>query len=116
NCRLLSALDAALRRLPWRAADLGRNASRQVGTVGEGCAAASTASASATSATRDADLPGRIGDPGDGDLPAAAASAAATASAGAGTGLTTEQPVGRGLAIGGALFLRVRLAIWRRPA
>ncbi len=55
-------------------------------------AAASAAPAAAAAAAGDADLPGRIGDPGDGQLPAAAtAAAAAAASAGAGTRLSVGQ-------------------------
>jgi hypothetical protein len=48
-----------------------------------GAAAASTTAASApaasAAATGDADLPGRLGDPGDGHVPAATATAAAAA-------------------------------------
>ena len=56
-------------------------------------ASASAASAAASAAASgDADLPGRLGDPGDGRLSAAAAAAApAAASAGAGTGLSEAQ-------------------------
>ncbi len=54
-------------------------------TCGTSAAAASAAASAATSG--DADLPGRLGDPGDGHLSAAAASAAAAA-AGAGTRVT----------------------------
>ena len=45
------------------------------------------ASATAAAAAGDADLPGRIGDPGDGRLPGSAASATAAARSGAGTRL-----------------------------
>ena len=54
-----------------------------------GSSAASAAAAAAAAASGDPDLPGRLGDPGDGNLPAAAASAAApAAAAGAGTRLS----------------------------
>ena len=52
------------------------------------CALRSAASASAASAAGHPNLPGRLGDPGDGNLSAAAsASAASAAAAGAGTRL-----------------------------
>jgi hypothetical protein len=44
---------------------------------------AAAAAAAAAAASGDADLPGRLGDPGDRRLPAAAAAAAAAAGAGA---------------------------------
>src|SRR4029450_12994089 len=60
----------------------------QLRRAGTASATASAAAATAAAATGDADVPGRIGDPGDGRLPATtAAAAAATASAGAGTRL-----------------------------
>ena len=73
---------AALLVLPVGAADLRPDASRTVrgaegGTGRSGTAASATAAATAGHA----DLPGRIGDPGDGSLPGSAAASAAAAAA-----------------------------------
>jgi hypothetical protein len=73
-----------------------------VGTPAASTAAAAAATSAAASG--DADLPGRLCDPGNGRLSATAA--AATASAGAGTRVTAVKPdwIGPG-AIPGRFFL-----------
>src|SRR5918993_1035243 len=54
---------------------------------GRSCSAAAAATAAASAASRDADVPGRLGDPGDRRVPGSAAAAAAAA-AGARAGLS----------------------------
>ena len=87
---------------------MGPDASGKLGADGSAAAATPAASASAASASGYPDLPGRIGDPGDGHLPAAASAAtAASASAGARARLIELSLKGEGLAVrGGALFYR----------
>ena len=93
--------DAALRRVPRRAADVRRDAAGEVGSRGRPRRPMSPRRRRRRRrhAAGDADLPGRLGDPGDRRLPGAAASASAAAP-GAGTRqLETSEP-----RFGGALL------------
>ena len=78
-------------------------------------AAASAASAASAAASGDADLPGRLGDPGYGSVPtAASAASAAAASAGAGTRLSQgwlEAKVAPGSLPPRGFFLRIAGAV-----
>ena len=92
-----------------RAADLRPDASRQmVARRARAPAVCRAAAAAAAAAAGNADLPGRIGDPGDGHLPAAAA-AAATCRRRAGAGPNAADRIGTEdegpRRFGGALFL-----------
>ena len=71
---------------------------------------ASAVSAAASAATGDADVPGWLGDPGDGRM--SASTSAASASAGAGTRLRRQEPKRTGPGeIPGRFFLRSGLAV-----
>ena len=76
-----SRADGRSSRLPRRAADLRPDASRRFAAPRAAPSSGTAASATAAATARDADLPGRIRDPGDGSLPSSAAASAAAAAA-----------------------------------